>query len=235
VKQPKLYLALDTPNLAKAMELARSVNDVKGDFGFKLNLDLLLRHSVTAVNLVREEFGRPVFADTKTWNGGRTMADSAVALAEAGASIVNVYAQAGVKFMQRTVDAVRSSGYEAEVFGLGVLTHYTDADCRRIYRRSLRSAVRFFADEVVAAELDGYIQPGPLLQDTRRKPLKKRLIPAVRPPWYEDTKANAQEQTMAPQEAFGGGADIVVCGSPVFKSKTLAPDESLTRLLGDIG
>jgi orotidine 5'-phosphate decarboxylase subfamily 1 len=228
VNQPRLYVALDTPSVSKAKEKAWQVNDVEGDFGFKLNLDLLLINGIGVVEEFKEGFGRLIFTDTKTWNGGRTMAELAVELARAGSSLVNIYAHAGVKFMSRVMKAVRESAQDVDVYALGVLTHYTDADCQRLYRRSLSETVRFFADEAAAAKVNGYIQPGTCLDVTSGMDIAK-LVPAVRPNWYEDTKANSQEQTVTPEQAFGDGADIIVCGSPIFKSPD--PAEALARLL----
>jgi orotidine-5'-phosphate decarboxylase len=232
VKQPKLYLALDTPDPHKAWQMARMVHGVEGDYGFKLNLDeLLLNDAVHQVARFKEEFGRPIFTDTKTWNGARTMAEVAVGLGRAGSSLVNIYAQSGVKFMRRVMGAVQDSDVEIDVFALGVLTHYTEADCQRLYRRTLSATVRLFARDAAEAGADGYIQPGTVLHRTKWLEVKK-LVPAVRPLWYGDTKANLQEQTVTPEQAFAGGADIVVCGSPVFKSEE--PAEALHRLLEEI-
>jgi orotidine 5'-phosphate decarboxylase subfamily 1 len=231
--QPKLYLALDTSDPRKAWKMAESVSDVEGDYGFKLNLDeLLLNDAVAQVARFKAGFGRQIFTDTKTWNGGRTMAAVAVGLGEAGSSLVNIYAQSGAKFMRRVMDAVKSSEADIDVYALGVLTHYTEADCQRLYRRTLSATVRLFARDAAEAGVDGYIQPGTMLHRTKWLSIK-RLVPAVRPLWYGDTKANEQEQTVTPEEAFDGGADIVVCGSPVFKSPD--PAEALHRLLAAIG
>jgi orotidine 5'-phosphate decarboxylase subfamily 1 len=229
MKHPKLYVAIDTPDLAKAEERARMVNDVEGDFGFKINLDLIvLNGGVGTVYNFREKFGRQIFPDLKMWNGGRTMSALAVGLAEAGASLTNIYAQSGVKFMRRVVNAVRESGHNMDIFGLGVLTHYTDADCLRLYGRNLSDSVRYFAEETAVAELNGYIQPGTCLNRTNGM-IFKRLVPAVRPAWYDDPKANDQEQDVTPEEAFSGGANIIICGSPIFKSPD--PQEALAKIL----
>jgi len=201
MKQPLFYLALDTPDLEKAKAMARQVNDVRGDFGYKVNLDLLvLDGGRRVVTEFREEFGRSIFTDTKTWNGGRTMAELAVGLAQAGSSLVNIYAHSGVAFMRKVMKTVQDRGATIDVYALGVLTHYTEADCQQQYRRSLSDAVRFFAEQAEEAGVSGYIQPGTHLHVTSDLPIKK-LVPAVRPSWFEDKKANAQELVVTPEEA----------------------------------
>lgn len=231
MSQPRLYLALDTPDKQRALELAASVQEVPGDYGFKLNLDLLLMEGIRVVDEFRERYGRPIFTDTKTWNGGRTMGEIALNLGRAGSSLVNIYTHCGEKFMRRVMSEVRESGVEVDVYGLGVLTHYTDEDCLRLYGRSLAESVAFFAEQAEKAGLSGIIQPGTALEESKHLHLPK-LVPAVRPLWYGDRKANAQEQTVTPAQAFAGGASTVVCGSPVFKSAE--PAEALSRLLKEI-
>jgi orotidine 5'-phosphate decarboxylase subfamily 1 len=229
IHQPRLYVALDSSDLRKIKEKARMINDIQGDFGYKINLDaIVLNGGVMVISAIRELFGRQVFADLKMWNGGRTMSELAVGVAEAGASLTNVYAHTGVEFMRRVQAAIREAGHEMDVFGLGVLTHYTDSDCQLLYRRNLSDSVRHFAEEVALAGLDGYIQPGTCLDRTSAMTFKK-LVPAIRPDWFEDTRANSQEQTVTPEAAFGNGADIIVAGSPIFKSPN--PAESLYWLL----
>jgi orotidine-5'-phosphate decarboxylase len=112
------------------------------------------------------------------------------------------YISRGVEFMRRVQAAIREAGHEMDVFGLGVLTHYTDSDCQLLYRRNLSDSVRHFAEEVALAGLDGYIQPGTCLDRTSAMTFKK-LVPAIRPDWFEDTRANSQEQTVTPEAAFG--------------------------------
>lgn len=231
MNQPKLYVAIDTPNAIEACERADRVNHVRGDFGYKLNLDLILRQGIAIVDRFRRLYGRPIFADIKAWNGGRTMAEIAVALGQEGAALTNLYVQAGEKLIGKVVEAVAKDGHRIDVYGVGVLTHYTDRDCRGLYNASLPDMVEFFAEGARTYGLDGYIQAGTLLDVTSGLGLP-RLVPAARPAWFEETKANDQEQTVTPTEALRGGARIVVCGSPIFKSPNHA--EALRRILAEI-
>lgn len=229
-KQPPLYLALDAHTIEGCHAMAALVREVDGDFGFKLNQDLLMQYG--AGKMVREfaeTYGRPVFADVKMWNGGRTMESTIANLAEAGAAITNVYAHAGKKALERALKSV--AGTNLQVFGLGILTHYTEEYCQAVYRSSLPGMVRQFAEMCLEAGLPGYILPGTCLEEVSDLPLLK-LVPAVRPDWFEDKQTNDQEQTVAPFSAFLGGATTVVCGSPVFKSAD--PADALRRILAEI-
>lgn len=232
ITQPKLYVALDGGTRKEIIEKAEMVNSVSGDFGFKVNLDgLVVEGGPRLVSELVERFRRPVFPDLKMWNGVRTMSSLIRQLGEAGASLTNFYAQCGVKKMRQVLDEVRSAGQPIHLYGLGVLTHSTEVECVQLYGRTIAKAVTYFAEQVLAAGLDGYIQPGTMLEATSHLNLS-RLVPAIRPDWYLDQKANNQEQVVTPTEAREGGARIQVCGSPIFGSPE--PEAALVRILEEI-
>jgi orotidine-5'-phosphate decarboxylase len=74
----------------------------------------------------------------------------------------------------------------------------------------------------------GIIVPGTQLDMVKDLEVPK-LCPAIRPTWYEDKKANDQEQPVTPEEAAKGGARYLVVGSPVTKSEN--PVQALERIL----
>lgn len=233
MKQPNLYVAIDVESRQEAESRAKSINDVNGDFGYKLNLDLITCEGVGIVTDFLDMFGRPIFADMKMWNGRRTMAQTAVNLARAGATLTNMYLHAGKDAAHTVLNAVADSGFSMQVYGVGVLTHYTDQDCRGLYGKSLRDTVWSFWQNTLQWGMPGYIMPGTLLGEIPSDPRACKLVPAIRPEWFEDKKANNQEQTVTPAYACAHGASTLVCGSPIFRSAD--PSEALHRILEEIG
>jgi|SRR3989344_4003524 len=228
-----LYVALDSTNqkenLKSAAELTKRV--LHGNYGFKINLDSVANFSSGALSshdMVKTilDYGKPVFVDMKMWNGGRTVESIATGCAELGVDIINMYPHAGKAFYERVLSALKGSN--TKLFGLTVLTHYTDEDTQKLYGKNLRDAVRMFVEMNKEYGANGVILPGTALNDVKDINLSK-LVPAVRPIWFADKKANSQEQTVAPEEAFENGANYVVCGSPIFKSPN--PAEALERIL----
>lgn len=231
-----IYAALDydsqKENLAYAGNLVQGVDSDK--YGFKINLDSVAHFSSSAANPYSHvkqvmSLGKPVFVDLKMWNGGRTMENVAKGCADLGVSIINMYAHAGRKFVERVKRSLEGSN--TKLFTLTVLTHYTDSDAQEIYGCSLSEAVQRLAKIGIEGGADGLILPGNQLEYFRSSPLEK-LCPAIRPLWFEDTKANDQEQTITPYEAVSGGADIIVVGSPIRRSKS--PSEALIKIIEEI-
>ncbi|QQG38729.1 MAG: orotidine 5'-phosphate decarboxylase [Candidatus Woesearchaeota archaeon] len=228
-----LYVALDGTR-EENLELARRLVKVDSPFGFKVNLDAALdlrTNGPTAREHLSSlrELGKPLFVDLKMWNGPRTMSDIARDAAAAGIDIINMHSQADVNFIRRVAAALdRSTTY---LFCTTVLSHYTEDHTQRLYGRDFRAAVRMFAEIAKEGGADGIILPVPTLAVVRDLELLK-LCPGIRPSWYEDKRANDQEQTGTPTEAVQGGAEYVVVGSPIRKAER--PEEALERILQEI-
>src|SRR3989344_483852 len=204
-----VYQALDyndqKENIIFAEELYEKVNSDK--FGFKINLDSLISFSPSALkpyDLINYFliFKKQIFLDLKMWNGGRTMENIAKGSADLGVAIINMYPHAGGKFMKRVKKSLDSSN--TKLFGLTVLTHYTDEDTLELYGKNLTEAVRMLAQMNYDSGADGVIVPGNQLDTVKDIPLLK-LCPGIRPEWFIDKKANNQEQTVTHQQAFSSG------------------------------
>ena len=230
--KPFIYVALDKTGQRSNYEAARQLADVKSDrFGFKLNLDSVLDFSPEAANpnaFVKQmsEYGKPIMVDLKMWNGGRTMTNLAKGCADLGVDIINMYPHAMGKFVEKVAKAVEGSN--TKLFTLTVLTHYTNEDTQQLYGRDIGGATIMLAALGVKSGAQGIIVPGTQLDVVKNLDMPK-LVPAIRPPWYEDKKANDQEQPVTPDDAVKGGAKYLVMGSPIMKSSD--PAKALDRIL----
>jgi len=172
-----------------------------------------------------QQFGRPVFADLKMWNGTRTMASVIRNLVDAGVDYLNVYALAD-SLLPEAIKA--TEGSKTKVLGLTVLTHFSEDYCQKHFRRSLPETVSHFAKVAVLAGCHGIILPGTTLEAVADLDTIK-VVPGVRPAWYKDTR---HEEEVEPRVAVEKGANILVCGSPIMKSGN--PVESLRRILAEM-
>ena len=240
VASPLVFIALDFDSQNEIYMFASSfssVEDLNHDpprYGFKVNLDSFLTFHPEARNpfsLITRllAFGKPLFLDFKMWNGGRTMENIAKGCAGLGVDIINMYPHAGGKFMARVVKSLEGS--KTRLFGLTVLTHYTDEDTQRLYGKNLADSVRMLSLINQEYGAHGLIVPGNQLRGIIDITLPK-LCPAIRPVWYADTKANDQEQTVTPTQAYNDGAKYLVVGSPIRKDNK--PHLALERILKEV-
>ena len=231
-----VYVALDYNSQQRNFDFAKClVESVNSDrFGHKVNLDSIADFSPTALNPYSfiksiKNLGKPVFIDFKMWNGGRTMENIAQGCADLEVDIINMYPHVGGKFMERVVSTL--SGSQTKLFGLTVLTHYNDLDTIKLYGKNLQDSVRMLAEMNYNSGASGIVVPGTQLDVVRDLPLKK-LCAGIRPTWFEDRKVNDQEQTVTPYQALNNGADYIVIGSPIRKSKN--PSKALERVIQEI-
>jgi len=231
-----VFVALDYDSQQRNFNVAKDLTrDVNSDsYGFKINLDSVADFSAdaqTPYSFVKSitGLGKPVFVDMKMWNGGRTMENIAKGCADLGVDILNMYPHAGGKFVQRVKKSLE--GTNTKLFGLTVLTHYTDEDTQRLYGKNVRDTVIMLGEMNYEFGVDGIVVPGTQLEVVRNFSYLK-LCPGIRPSWFEDKKANAQEQIVTPKEAISQGANYLVVGSPILKSDN--PSAALERILTEL-
>ena len=225
--KPYLFVALD--NLAKnekeTLEIAEQLTNSAEGFGFKLNLDYLLKQGLeVAVNRIKQ-FNRQVFADIKMWNGTRTMAAIIEDLTSLGVDYLNVYALAD-NLLPAAIKTTR--GTKTKVLAVTVLTHFDSSYCQKHFRRSLKETIRYLAEDSVETGCHGIILPGTALSAVRDINTIK-VVPGIRPTWYKDTR---HEEKVEPRVAMENGANILVCGSPIMKSHY--PAGALKLVLSEI-
>jgi len=221
-----LYVALDHNERRPNLTLAERLSAEAGAFGFKVNLDHVILWGLGYVREI-QSLEKPVFVDLKVNNGPRTMANIFSALAEMGVNHTNVWSFAD-DLIRPAVRAVEGSN--TKVLGVTITTRFDDEYCQRHFGRSMDDSVRHFAQVAIDAGCDGIILPGTCLESVRDiKTIK--LVPGIRPVYYH-SDSDTQEQVVTPYEAIINGADILVCGSPIYK--TANPAESLRRILSQM-
>jgi len=226
MKNPLLFVALDDlgNKERETMEAVRELDQVPGNFGYKINLDCLMVEGVRAT-IRKMPSPRPIFADTKTWNGKRTMTDLANMLVDAGVDYFNVWIQAD----DQLAGAVKATeGSKTKILGVTVLTHYDNDWCRMYFRRSLEETVVFLTQRAQDLSLHGVVLPGtclPAVIDSDRI----KVVPGIR---MEDFRDDRHKQEVTPEYAAQNGAGIIVCGSPIMKvsDKANALRQILVRL-----
>lgn len=221
-----LYVALDHNERKENLSLAGQLSELAGNFGFKVNLDHVVLWGLDYIRDVQNQ-KRPVFVDLKLNNGPRTMSNIFTPLAEMGVSHTNVWA-----FADRLITpAVRAvEGSQTKVLGVTITTRFDEEYCRKNFGRSMRDSVRHFARVATGAGCDGIILPGTCLKAVQDISTVK-LIPGIRPEGYEKT-TETQKQIVTPHKAIINGADILVCGSPIYSSSD--PVQSLRNILSQM-
>jgi orotidine-5'-phosphate decarboxylase len=208
-----IFVAVDTPDLDRALQLARSVREHAG--GVKLGLEFFSANGPEGVRAIGE-LGLPVFLDLKLHDIPNTVAKAVEALAPLAPAILTVHATGGRAMLAAAKAAAPAS---TKVVAVTVLTSL-DADdlVEAGVAGSSADQVERLARLAQAAGLDGIVCSGAEVAAARDEwPGGFFVVPGVRPAGADVAD---QKRVATPAQALADGADVLVIGRPI----TGAPD-----------
>ena len=208
-----LFVAVDTPDLARAAELAEALARDVG--GLKLGLEFFTANGPSGVAAVAES-GLPIFLDLKLHDIPNTVAKSVAALAPLRPAVLTVHAAGGAA-MLKAAKAAAPEG--TKVVAVTVLTSLDGDDLRSIgVPGSSGEQVRGLAALARESGCDGIVCSGAEVAAAHASwPDGYFVVPGIRPAGSE---VGDQKRTMTPRDALAGGASMLVVGRPI----TAAPD-----------
>ena len=204
-----IYVALDTPDVKTARDLAEAVRPHAG--GLKVGLEFVSANGPEGIRAI-VALGLPVFLDVKLHDIPTTVAGAVRALADLGVSIINIHASGGTAMMKAAKEA---AGGKAKIIAVTILTSLDDEDMQAVgfAGDAAAQAVRL-ARLAKSAGLDGVVCSAHDLKAVRAAcgPDFLTVVPGSRP---AGSALNDQKRFMTPAEARDAGADILILGRPV--------------------
>jgi orotidine-5'-phosphate decarboxylase len=224
-----IIVALDMPTAEQAVAMALEVAPHVG--GFKIGLGLLHGPGPATIDaLVRLQ--QPVFVDAKLHDIPSQVAAAAERLGKHGARWVTAHVSGGMDMLRAAVEGLTSgsSGAEAGILGVSVLTSLDKADLERVgIQRSPGQLVGKMAKVAAAAGCEGVVcSPQELNVVAQTAPGLKRVTPGIRPVDLGDD----QTRTATPFDAIERGANLLVIGRPITQARD--PAEAAAKILADI-
>ncbi len=208
-----IFIAIDTPDLERAMTIAASVRNHVG--GIKLGLEFF---SANGRHGVREmaELDLPIFLDLKFHDIPNTVAKAIQALRPLEPAILTVHAAGGRAMME---DAKAAAPAGTKVVAVTVLTSLDAEDLDSVGQPAdTHAQVQRLTMLARESGLDGVVCSGNEVAAAKRLwPDGFFVVPGVRP---SDDNMGDQKRVMTPRAALDPGASILVVGRPI----TLARD-----------
>lgn len=209
--QNPICVALDTPEILRAEELARLL---KGHVGMvKIGMEFFYALGPKGYEAVAG-LGIPVFLDLKLHDIPNTVASALKSLLRLLPipAIINIHASGGSDMMKAAHDAVEG---RCKLIGVTVLTSLSNADIAAVgFSRTTDEQALLLAKLTHQAGLDGIVCSALDLTKVRAELPRKFLtvVPGIRP---ADASTQDQKRVMTPKEAVAAGADILVIGRPI--------------------
>ena len=206
-----IYVAIDTPDLERARDIATRVRHHVG--GIKLGLEFFSANGRSGIREMAE-LGLPIFLDLKFHDIPNTVGKAIQALRPLEPAILTVHAAGGRAMME---DAKAAAPKGTKVVAVTVLTSLDGPDLESIglagdphpqverltvlARESGLDGVVCSGNEVAAAKAlwpDGFF-----------------VVPGVRP---ANSHTADQKRVMTPRKALDSGASILVIGRPITQA-----------------
>jgi orotidine-5'-phosphate decarboxylase len=216
-----IFVAIDTPDLARATDIASTVSGHAG--GVKLGLEFFSAQGPEGVRRIAG-LGLPIFLDVKFHDIPNTVAKAVDALAPLDPAILTVHAAGGHEML---LAAKRAAPPTTKVVAVTLLTSLDAADLNDLgIERSPADQVARLAWVARDAGVDGIVCSGAEVADARTAwPKGFFVVPGIRPAGAD---VGDQKRIVTPARALDEGASVLVIGRPI----TDAPDPQ--RALMDI-
>ena len=206
-----IFVAIDTPDLNRAAEMARAVRSAVG--GIKLGLEFFVSNGPAGVEEIAK-VGLPIFLDLKLHDIPNTVASAMRALAPLAPAIVTVHGGGGRAMLEQARAAAPA---ETRVVAVTVLTSLDGSDLKSVgvggdparqverlaalAREAGCDCIVCSGEEVMAVRdgwRDGFF-----------------VVPGVRP---QGSGAGDQKRVVTPREARDRGASVLVIGRPITQA-----------------
>lgn len=229
MSDPRIIVALDCPDAAGALGLARRLDP--GLCRLKVGAELYTAAGPQLIEkLLKSGFG--IFLDLKYHDIPNTVAAACAAAAELGVWMINVHALGGRVMMRAARDALSGRSARPKLTAVTLLTSMGAADAADVGLGSdPRETVLSLARLAQACGLDGVV-----CSALEAAMLRQRfgsnfclVTPGIRP---AQAAPDDQSRVATPREAIASGADYLVIGRPI----TRAPDPlaALRSVLAEI-
>ena len=227
----RLFVAIDTPEVARASALARAVAPV--GCGIKLGLEFFAANGPQGVRAVVAAVpNAPLFLDLKFHDIPNTVAAAMRAALTLKPFMLNVHAAGGTAMMTAAAEAARDTTPHPLVIAVTVLTSLDDTDLNSVGQNgpAADQAVRL-ARLARAAKLDGVVCSAHEAASLRAAcgPDFKLIVPGIRP---AGSAVGDQKRVMGPKEAIEAGADFLVVGRPITEAAD--PVAAACAIIADI-
>lgn len=208
-----IFVAIDTPDLDQARNLAMRVKDGAG--GVKLGLEFFCANGPSGYREIAG-LGLPVFLDLKLHDIPNTVAKAVEALRPLKPAVLTVHAAGGRAMMAAAKAAAPES---TKVVAVTVLTSLDSGDLRAIGVGGDPAAqVERLTALAREAGVDGIVCSGAEVGAASKSwPDGFFVVPGVRPAGAD---VGDQKRVVTPRAALDDGASILVIGRPI----TRAPD-----------
>ncbi|MBK3332071.1 orotidine-5'-phosphate decarboxylase [Persephonella atlantica] len=212
--EKKLAIALDVPEKNAALEI---LDELEGmDLIIKVGYSLFLREGFDLLSDIKRR-GFDIFLDLKLHDIPNTVYNAIASAVDMDINYLTLHALGGKDMLSKAVEAKGSSGIK--LLAVTVLTSHGEDYLEFLGSRySIQQLALKLAQTAIEAGIDGIVS-SPFEVKELKEHIGKDFIsvtPGIR---FEKEEREDQKRSATPEFAIREGADILVIGRPVLRSK----------------
>ncbi len=215
----KIFCAIDTPDLSRAVALSSSV--ARAGCGIKLGLEFFMSHGPSGVQSIRNACPDiPVFLDLKFHDIPNTVAGALRAVTRLDVQYLNLHASGGADMMKAGLDAIADEATRLgiatpKLLAVTVLTSMDQGSLKDVGQdENVEEQVLRLAQLTKTSGLAGVVCSAKEISVLRKNlgPDFVLMVPGIRP---AGSDTQDQRRVMTPQDAISAGATHLVIGRPI--------------------
>ena len=209
----KVIVALDSNNLEEANKLVDILKNYI--FGIKIGYEFFFNFGLKGYKKIQSK-NINIFLDLKLHDIPNTVKKGIEVISSLKPYFTTVHISGGDQMLKATT--IKNN--KTKILGISALTSLDNEQVNKYYlRKNVNKLVTDFTYYAIENKLDGIVCSPHEIKMVKKIAGKRLIIvtPGIRPSSYE--KKDDQKRVMGPGEAITLGADYVVIGRPITKSK----------------
>ena len=221
----KIIVALDVDNINKALKLVKELK--KEVYAFKIGHEFFYNFGIEGYKKIYKIYPR-IFLDLKLHDIPNTVQKGLKAISKLKPIFTTIHISGGDDMQKKSK---LKSNNKTNILGVTILTSLNEKQTLKYYKeKNVNILVKKFASYAKKNHIKGLVC-SPLEIKIVRKQVGKKMIlvvPGIRPEKKTLSIKDDQKRTLTPKEAISLGADFLVIGRPIIKSKN--PLETIKKI-----
>ena len=224
MSKKKVFIAIDTNEVAKAKKIIRDTQSNKIKVGYKFGLEFF--YSKDGRKFLSNLKNQTTFLDLKLNDIPNTVSAAVKSLKNLKITYLTAHLSSGLNALR----LLKKESKKIKIAGVTTLTSLNDKDLREIgYNKNVKDLVVHQAKLAKKAKLDAIVCSGHEVKSVRRVFNKEIITPGIK---MQNNK-NDQKRSMGPSEAFAAGSDWLVIGRSITNGNIKKNIQNLSEVLED--
>ena len=224
MSKKKVFIAIDTNEVAKAKKIIRDTQSNKIKVGYKFGLEFF--YSKDGRKFLSNLKNQTTFLDLKLNDIPNTVSAAVKSLKNLKITYLTAHLSSGLNALR----LLKKESKKIKIAGVTTLTSLNDKDLREIgYNKNVKDLVVHQAKLAKKAKLDAIVCSGHEVKSVRRVFNKEIITPGIK----MQNKKNDQKRIMRPSEAFAAGSDWLVIGRSITNGNIKKNIQNLSEVLED--